>query len=174
MQCSACGTKTSAPVKFCAECGAPMGIPCPQCAFRNARLATRCGGCGAALSSSQPDTAERRQLTVFFADIAGSTTLAENLDPEDLRELYARYQSLCAETVRDYEGHLAQYLGDGVLVYFGYPSAHEDDAARAVRTGLDILARVEYIRIHGHRPHIRIGIHTGAVVVGEVGGGARR
>jgi class 3 adenylate cyclase/predicted ATPase len=133
-----------------------------------------CGGCGRPLISGAAPAAERRQLTVFFADLAGSTVLAERLDPEDLRELYARYQALCAEIVQRYEGHIAQYLGDGVLAYFGYPAAHEDDAARAVRSGLEILARVGSIHAAGECPQVRIGIHTGVVVVGDVGGGLRR
>jgi class 3 adenylate cyclase/predicted ATPase len=151
-----------------------MGVPCPQCAYRNPRDAEKCGGCGRSLLSTQTPTAERRHLTVFFADIAGSTTLAEKLDPEDLRELYARYQGDCAEVVQRYEGHVAQYLGDGVLAYFGYPAAHEDDAARAVRAGLEILARVAAAGADENRPQVRIGIHTGLVVVGDVGGGIRR
>jgi class 3 adenylate cyclase/predicted ATPase len=151
-----------------------MGIPCPHCGYRIPRDAAECGGCGRVLVSTQTPTAERRQLTVFFADIAGSTTLAENMDPEDLRVLYARYQAVCAEAVQRYEGHLAQYLGDGVLAYFGYPVAHEDDATRAVNTALAILGRIAVIGADGHRLQVRIGIHTGLVVVGEVGQGIRR
>jgi class 3 adenylate cyclase/predicted ATPase/ABC-type transport system involved in cytochrome c biogenesis ATPase subunit len=151
-----------------------MGVPCPDCAVRNPHGATTCGGCGRSLDSAQASLAERRHLTVFFADIAGSTTLAESLDPEELRELYAQYQNVCAEVVQRYEGHLAQYLGDGILVYFGYPKAHEDDAARAIRSGLEILQRLERIVVGGTRAHVRIGIHTGLVVVGDVGTGIRR
>ncbi|HXA51773.1 MAG TPA: adenylate/guanylate cyclase domain-containing protein [Candidatus Acidoferrum sp.] len=172
MQCSNCGTENSPKVKFCSECGSPVGIPCSQCSFRNARDAAVCGGCGASLGPAPTAIAERRQITVFFSDIVGSTSLAESLDPEDLRDLYARYQNLCAETVQRYEGHLAQYLGDGVLAYFGYPTAHEDDAARAVRSGLEILDRIK--SIGGNPPQVRIGIHTGIVVVGDVGAGSRR
>ncbi len=174
MQCPGCGTENSARVKFCSECGAPMGVPCPHCAYRNPRDASECGGCGQSLLSAQLPTAERRHLTVFFADIAGSTALAESMDPEDLRDLYARYQAICAEIVQQYEGHLAQYLGDGVLAYFGYPVAHEDDAARAVRSGLEILSRLSAIGTSAQRPLVRIGIHTGLVVVGDVGAGLRR
>lgn len=174
MQCPGCGTENSARVKFCSECGAPMGVPCPHCAYRNPRDAEKCGGCSASLLSAQTPSAERRHLTVFFADIAGSTTLAEKLDPEDLRELYARYQNICAEVVQRYEGHVAQYLGDGVLAYFGYPAAHEDDPARAVRSGLEILERLAALRMGDNRPQVRIGVHTGLVVVGDVGGGVRR
>jgi len=151
-----------------------MGVPCPFCAYRNPRDAPECGGCHRSLQSAQAPTAERRQLTVFFADIAGSTSLAETLDPEDLRELYARYQAVCAEVVQRFEGHLAQYLGDGVLAYFGYPAAHEDDATRAVRSGLEILRRISGLGLAGKRLQVRIGIHTGLVVVGDVGEGLRR
>jgi class 3 adenylate cyclase/predicted ATPase len=124
--------------------------------------------------STQAPSAERRQLTVFFCDIAGSTTLAEKLDPEDLRDLYARYQAVCAQVVQRYEGHLAQYLGDGVLAYFGYPAAHEDDATRAVQSGLEILTRLAALGADPNRPLVRIGIHSGLVVVGNVGAGLRR
>ena len=172
MQCSNCGTENSPKVKFCAECGAPVGVPCSQCAHRNARDAAVCAGCGVPLGQGQTPIAERRQITVFFSDIVGSTTLAESLDPEDLRDLYARYQELCAQIVQRYEGHLAQFLGDGVLAYFGYPTAHEDDAARAVRTGLEILDRIK--SIGGDAPQVRVGVHTGLVVMGDVGGGARK
>jgi class 3 adenylate cyclase/predicted ATPase len=151
-----------------------MGVPCPHCSYRNPRDAAECGGCHRPLQAAQAPTAERRQLTVFFADIAGSTSLAESLDPEDLRELYARYQAACADVVQHFEGHLAQYLGDGVLAYFGYPVAHEDDAARAVRSGLEILRRIPLLSGSGKRLQVRIGIHTGLVVVGDVGEGLRR
>src|SRR4051812_30352755 len=107
MQCASCGTDNSERVKFCAECGSPMGVPCPECSFRNARNTEVCGGCGRSLNTATPTIAERRQLTVFFADIVGSTSLAESLDPEDLHELYARYQALCADVIQRYGGHLA-------------------------------------------------------------------
>src|SRR5262244_3351771 len=85
-----------------------------------------------------PD-AERRQLTVMFCDLVGSTALSAQLDPEDLREVVRAYQATCAKVIARFEGHIAQYLGDGLLIYFGYPHAHEDDATRAVRAGLGIL-----------------------------------
>jgi class 3 adenylate cyclase len=121
--------------------------------------------------------AERRQLTVLFCDLADSTALAGQLDPEDLREVIRAYQATCAEVIQRYDGHIAQYLGDGLLVYFGYPQAHEDDAARAVRTGLSIVealgtlnTRLEHDR--GIRLTVRVGIHTGLVVVGALGAAA--
>ena len=134
--------------------------------------------------------AERRQLTVLFCDLVGSTALSAQLDPEDLREVVRAYQDTCTKVIARFDGHIAQYLGDGLLVYFGYPQAHEDDAQRAVRAGLGILdalgqltARLEQ---EGLRPaptqsrqrgvHLaaRLGIHTGLVVVGDVGGGTRQ
>src|SRR5205814_5859899 len=86
-----------------------------------------------------PSDAERRQLTVLFCDLVDSTTLAARLDPEDLREVVRAYQAACAKVIARFEGHIAQYLGDGLLVYFGYPLAHEDDAQRAVRAGLGMV-----------------------------------
>jgi class 3 adenylate cyclase len=122
--------------------------------------------------------AERRQLTVLFCDLADSTTLAGQLDPEDLREVIQAYQATCAEVVQRFDGHIAQYLGDGLLVYFGYPQAHEDDASRAVRAGLSIVEALGTLnarlgRDRGIRLAVRVGIHTGLVVVGALGGGDR-
>ncbi|MEE9237927.1 MAG: adenylate/guanylate cyclase domain-containing protein, partial [Thermodesulfobacteriota bacterium] len=87
--------------------------------------------------------AERRQLTVMFCDLVGSTALSEQLDPEELRDLIREYQKVCAEVISCYEGHIAKYLGDGLLVYFGYPMAHEDDAQRAIHSGLEIVGDME-------------------------------
>src|SRR5262249_8702925 len=91
------------------------------------------------LGTSRPSDAERRQLTVLFCDLVDSTVLASQLDPEDLREVVRAYQDTCAKVIARFEGHIAQYLGDGLLVYFGYPLAHEDDAQRAVRAGLGMV-----------------------------------
>jgi class 3 adenylate cyclase/predicted ATPase len=118
-------------------------------------------------------------LTVLFCDIVGSMTLSSQLDPEDLREVIGGYQQACAHIVQRHEGHIAQYLGDGILVYFGYPIAHEDDARRAVKAGLQIVAAVhvlaeEWRKRHGIDVRVRAGVHTGLVVVGEVGAGSRR
>src|SRR5712691_4405758 len=88
-------------------------------------------------------SAERRQLTVMFCDLVGSTALSEQLDPEELREVVRAYQETCTTVLQRYGGHIAQHLGDGLLVYFGYPMAHEDDAARAVRTGLEIIQALQ-------------------------------
>ncbi|MEE9150177.1 MAG: adenylate/guanylate cyclase domain-containing protein [Candidatus Tectomicrobia bacterium] len=126
---------------------------------------------------SVPD-AERRQLTVMFCDLVGSTDLSGRLDPEDLREVVRAYQESAAAVIQHFSGHIAQYLGDGLLIYFGYPTAHEDDAQRAVHTGLGIVDAMRSLntRLEAEykvRLAVRLGIHTGPVVVGEMGGGGR-
>jgi class 3 adenylate cyclase len=153
---------------------------------------------------TQHSAGERRQLTVMFCDLVGSTALSAQLDPEDYQAVVQGYQQTCAEVIQRYEGHLAQPLGDGLLVYFGYPTAHEDDARRAVRTGLEILSALQeqapsplggegqgeggkHTAIHTPHPNllpqgekelrtlpVRIGIHTGLVVIGEIGSSERR
>jgi class 3 adenylate cyclase/predicted ATPase len=112
------------------------------------------------------DTAERRQVTVMFADLVGSTALSARMDPEDLREVISAYQERVAETVRRFGGFVARYLGDGVLVYFGYPHAHEDDAERAVRAGLELITAVAGLKTCAPQ-QVRVGIATGLVVVGH-------
>jgi class 3 adenylate cyclase len=123
--------------------------------------------------------AERRQLTVMFCDLVGSTELSGRMDAEDYREVVRAYQSACTDIIQRYDGHVAQLLGDGLLVYFGYPVAHEDDARRSVHAGLEILNAIETLNIgleqsKGIRLAIRLGIHTGLVVVGEMGGQGRQ
>jgi class 3 adenylate cyclase len=121
---------------------------------------------------SQDTAAERRQVTVMFADLVGSTALSAHMDPEDLREVISAYQKCVAETVRRFGGFVAKYMGDGVLVYFGYPQAHEDDAERAVRAGLELVAAVGQLKTHAAL-QTRVGIATGMVVVGDlIGSGA--
>ena len=114
----------------------------------------------------------------MFCDLVSSTPLSEQLDPEDLREVVRAYQQTCAEVIQRFEGHIAQYLGDGLLVYFGYPQAHDDDARRAVQASLGVIAAMETVnarleRDKGLRLAVWVGIHTGLVVVGEMGGGGR-
>src|SRR5262245_39089939 len=123
--------------------------------------------------------AERRQLTVLFCDLVDSTALASQLDPEDLRAVVQAYQETCAKVIARYDGHIAQYLGDGLLVYFGYPLAHEDDAQRAVRAGLGMIEALDQLNTRlaqerGVHLAVRLGIHTGLVVVGDIGGGTRQ
>jgi predicted ATPase/class 3 adenylate cyclase len=127
-------------------------------------------------SSSMPaagSEAERRQLTVMFCDLVGSTALSTKLDPEDLREVISSFQDVCREAIERYDGFIARYMGDGVLVYFGYPRAHEDDAERAVRAGLGVVDAMAELgddigRRHGVVPAVRVGIATGSVVVGDI------
>ena len=126
---------------------------------------------GAATAAAAPpqDTAERRQVTVTFSDLVGSTALSARMDPEDLREIISAYQKCVAETVRRFGGFVAKYMGDGVLVYFGYPQAHEDDAERAVRAGMELVAAVGALRAASPL-QTRVGIATGLVVVGDLVG----
>ena len=112
--------------------------------------------------------AERRQLTVMFCDLVGSTALSARLDPEDLREVIASYHRAVAEAVAGFDGFVAKYMGDGVLVYFGYPQAHEDDAERAVRAGLGVIDTVGRLDVKSVGLQARVGIATGLVVVGDL------
>jgi len=126
-----------------------------------------------------PPEAERRHLTVLFCDLVGSTALTGRLDPEDYRELVRAYHQICAEVLQHFDGYVAQYLGDGVLGYFGYPVAHEDDAQRAVRAGLGLLDALAPLLTHpalpsGEQVAVRLGVHTGLVVIGDVGAGTRQ
>jgi hypothetical protein len=148
--------------------GGPQG-------HRRRRLAVTVASLGslAALTSRARD-AERRQLTVMFIDLLGSTSLAGHLDPEDMRVVLAPYQDCCADVVRLFDGYMAKLMGDGILVYFGWPVAQEDGAERAVLAGLDVVAAVATLKAHGDlRLSARVGISTGDVVVGDlIGAGA--
>jgi class 3 adenylate cyclase len=125
-----------------------------------------------ATSVSPEERAERRQVTVMFSDLVGSTALSARMDPEDLREVISAYQKCVAETVQRFGGFVAKYMGDGVLIYFGYPQAHEDDAERAVRAGLELVAAVGALKTRAPL-QTRVGIATGLVVVGDlIGSGA--
>ena len=131
-------------------------------------------GMAAAAPVAPHDTAERRQVTVMFSDLVGSTPLSARMDCEDLREVILAYRKCVAETVGRFDGFVAKYMGDGVLIYFGYPQAHEDDAERAVRAGLELVAAVAALKTHAPL-QTRVGIATGLVVVGDLfGAGASR
>src|SRR6266446_960389 len=156
----------------------PALSPSPPSSAPSALPPTQTGQ-GARLSTDHAaPEAERRQLTVMFCDLVDSTVLSGRLDPEDLREVVRAYQTTCAEVIQRFDGHIAQYLGDGLLVYFGYPQAHEDDAQRAVRAGLGIVEAMETLPLPNirllHPLQVRIGIHTGLVVAGDMGGGGYR
>ena len=191
MRCTTCQSDNLEGAKFCEECGTKLKPACAQCGQEVRPTAKFCPHCGSSLLSPAQTTGtpakavtsiappqpplvsqsdgERRQLTVMFCDLVDSTALSARLDPEDLREVIRRYQDACAEVIHRFDGHIAQYLGDGLLVYFGYPHAHEDDAARAVRASLDILAAIQTQGLQ-----VRIGIHTGPVVISEIGSPERR
>ena len=158
MRCSRCNAENPANAKFCLECGSPLTL---------AETATP------RQSEWAFAEAERRQLTCLFCDLVNSVGLSERLDPEELRETLAAYHRVCATVVRRFEGHTHNYLGDGIMVYFGFPSAHEDDAQRAVRSGLGIIEAVEQLNSrlqseYGIDLHVRIGIDTGLVVAGAI------
>jgi class 3 adenylate cyclase len=185
LRCASCGFENLSLARFCGQCGNSLAAQppeksdrakskakaAPKSTTRKRRSQTR----RHAAEEPRPAAleAERRQLTVMFCDLVGSTALSAQLDPEDYRAVVQQYQQTCAEVIQRHDGYLAQYLGDGLLVYFGYPMAHEDDARRAVRTGLEI---VEVIKGQAGQPplQVRIGIHTGLVVVGEIGGAGSR
>ncbi len=130
-------------------------------------LSTDVGLPSSAPSAHPEDRAERRQVTVMFSDLVGSTALSARMDPEDLREVISTYQKCVADTVRSFGGFVAQYMGDGVVIYFGYPQAHEDDAERAVRAGLELVAAVGDLKTHAAL-QARVGVATGMVVVGDL------
>jgi len=181
MQCPGCGTENPEQMRFCGQCAASLVL-----ALRTERPASTVGGGpqrGIAQVVPTSLYAERRHLTVMFCDLVESTPLTELLDPEDLHLVISAYQNMCFSVVSRFEGYTAQYLGDGLLVYFSYPQAHEDDAARSVRAGLEIVAELQRLNqrlwdevaVLRDRPlQIRIGIHTGFVVMSEMGKGERR
>ena len=118
-------------------------------------------------NAAPADTAERRQVTVMFVDLVGSTELSARMDPEDLREVITAYQKCVGETITRLGGFVANYMGDGILIYFGYPTAHEDDAERAVRAGLNSVNEVAALKLPVS-VQARVGIATGLVVVGDL------
>jgi predicted ATPase/class 3 adenylate cyclase len=195
MQCEQCGFENPKGMRFCGQCATPLNRLCPNCGSSNPANFDFCGQCAHSLTGAQstdnvrPNTdpqhtsnqedAERRQLTVLFCDIVNSSALSANIDPEDLRDIMREYRATCSEIVSRYDGHVAQHLGDGILVYFGYPHAHEDDAHRAVYTALEIIERIRQICFPQENSEdiqlaVRVGIHTGLVVIGEIGGGDKR
>jgi class 3 adenylate cyclase/predicted ATPase len=183
VRCPSCTAENAETRRFCAQCGAALPSPCPACGFGNEPTARFCGGCGEPIGdtaapappvASPPprDSAERRQLTVMFCDLVGSTALAARLDPEDLRDVIGTYHKCVATVIGRFDGFVAKYMGDGVLIYFGYPQAHEDDAERAVRAGLAVVEAVR--RVPSPEPlQVRMGLATGLAVVGDlIGSGA--
>src|SRR5712691_7140837 len=184
MRCPSCGFDNPEGVKFCGQCGRLFKLHCPHCHSENPLDFSFCGECGAALGpmlqEKATQEAERRHLTIMFCDQEDSVGRSQRLELEDFREVTRQYQEMCAKVIRDFDGHIGQYQGDGLLVYFGYPSAHEDDAQRAVRAGLEILAELPHLNTRLQQTfqdlkkfplRLRIGIHTGEAVVGKAGTG---
>ncbi len=188
MRCTSCAFENPVNGKFCSECGAGLPRGCPQCGAGNAPLAKFCGECGTSIGApvvaAPPETpvvqarevvGERRHLTVLFSDLVGSTEISARLDPEEFRELVADYHRATAEAITRFGGYVAKYLGDGVMAYFGWPEAHDNDAERAARAGLAILEGVASLNNRdpkSDRPKlsVRVGIDTGNVVIGKGGG----
>jgi predicted ATPase/class 3 adenylate cyclase len=187
MRCANCGSENPSDRKFCGECGAQFVLRCPQCGTENVPPFRFCGECGATLDSAAskkvaeappattPASGERRHLTVLFCDLVGSTELAARLDPEEWREMVAAYHRVAAEAITSYGGHVAKYLGDGVMAFFGYPEAHDNDAERAARAGLQMLDAISKLNQRSGtgfslsspvKLAARVGIDSGAVVVG--------
>ena len=190
MRCPSCGKPNPDNNKFCGDCGVALVLKCPSCGRQSPASKRFCGDCGAPLTTTSLETAtarsslphspteceaERRQLTVLFCDLVGSTALSTKLDPEDFREIVGAFHRCCAEEIAKHGGFVARYMGDGVLAYFSYPAAHEDDAERAVRAGLALVAAVAKLDLAAGTLRVRVGIATGLVVVGErIGEGVSR
>jgi class 3 adenylate cyclase/ribosomal protein L40E len=187
MRCSKCGAENPNRAKFCGECGSPLTRRCSSCHTENSPTAKFCIECAKPLGADpgpptpnanglyQNRDGERRHLTVLFCDLVNSTEIASHLDPEEWRDIAAEYQRTSAEAVTRLGGHTAKYLGDGLMVYFGWPEAHEDDAERAVRAGLALVDEVtalnERLAVRQDvKLSVRVGIDTGSVVVGRGGG----
>jgi hypothetical protein len=157
MRCSQCGSDNPEDKRFCGDCGSSFGNRCPKCGADNPPGKRFCGDCGSALSipaaviATLPQvqaSGERRHLTVLFCDLVGSTEIAAQLDPEEWRDLVAAYHRAAAEAITRFGGYVAQYLGDGVMAYFGWPEAHDNDSERAARAGLAILDAIAKLNQH--------------------------
>jgi class 3 adenylate cyclase len=189
MRCSKCGTDNPATNNFCAKCGNALAKHCAKCSAENAPTSDYCSKCGASLSepvavqppAASPELApgpatagERRHLTVLFCDLVGSTPLSQQLDAEEWHEVLAKYQQAASSAVARFGGHVAKNLGDGLLIYFGWPTAREDDPERAIRAGLAIVDAMAPLNAtpaadDGTRLEVRIGVHTGPVVIADGG-----
>src|ERR1700756_148126 len=174
MRCSKCGSDNREGRKFCTTCGTALVASCPKCGAPIQLGESFCGECGTALSAAAPAAAghttpvsasidgERRHLTVLFCDLVGSTGIAARLDPEEWREIVANYHRAATEAINQFGGYVAQYQGDGVMAYFGWPAAHDNDAERATRAGLAILDAMSKLNEDSTRPKLaaRVGIDS--------------
>src|ERR1700752_3093484 len=176
MLCSNCAIEVAEQEKFCRQCGSPVVRRCAVCDAADPASAKFCGDCGARLrvdSRSLTATArhsrpiERRQLTVLFCDLVGSTALSAGLDPEDFGAIIAGYRRCITEAVAGLDGFVARHHGDGAVVFFGYPHAHEDDAERAVQASLALVQAVSALPAK-ERLCVRVGVATGLALVGDM------
>ena len=172
MKCKDCDAENPEDSRFCSQCGTPFIGRTASDSDESSSKSTTALGARRSVQSFMP-YGERRQISIMFSDLIGSTALSENLDPEDLLTILRDYQAASSKVIGLYEGHLARYLGDGILAYFGYPAAHEDDARRAIQAGLGIIEamgaiRERFLRETGVQVDVRVGIHTGLVVVGDM------
>jgi adenylate cyclase len=181
MRCGACGFENPEGFKFCGSCGAGLGNVCPTCGAEVPTGFAFCGVCGTEMASSTepvPEArdmpSERRRVTVLFADLVGFSTLAEHMDPEELRALMTETFEELTALVEDREGTVEKFIGDAIVAIFGAPIAHEDDPERAVAVALDMIAAIERRSKDKPSPlQLRIGINTGLVVSGAVGDGSQ-
>jgi predicted ATPase/class 3 adenylate cyclase len=173
MQCPSCAADTAEGSRFCNCCGVALPPRCGECGHSNTAGSKFCANCGARLTGQgSAPPAERRQVTVMFCDLVGSTALSAGLDPEDLRAVIATYYREVASEVQRFGGIVARHVSDGVMAYFGYPLAHEDDSERAARAGLALIGAIDRLELRpGIRLQARVGIATGLVVVDMIGEG---
>lgn len=163
LRCAQCGQENPADARFCMRCGQPLTRPCPSCGAANALAAQFCGRCGTALAGAAGP--ERRVLSVLFADLVGSTQLVSRIDPEPMRALTAEYFGAMGEEIARVGGVVEKYIGDAVMAVFGLPTAHEDDADRAVRAAVAMQRRMADLNARGGQDlHLRVGIATGEVL----------
>src|SRR5258707_6047258 len=176
MQCTNCAAEVPEQKKFCGQCGAAVVRRCMACGTANPAPNKFCGDCGTKLRVDPPAVVptardsrpiERRQLTVLFCDLVGSTALSARLDPEDFSAIIAGYRRCITETVACFDGFVARHHGDGAVVYFGYPQAHEDDAERAVQASLALVQAVAALPTK-QKLSARIGVATGVALVGDM------
>jgi class 3 adenylate cyclase len=182
MRCQNCSAENPQGARFCIQCGLPFQRLCEKCSFGNPPEARFCAQCGTPFDAAAPirataepvdgQTGERRHLTVLFCDLVGSTAIAAQLDPEEWRETVAGYHRAATEAVTRFGGHVAKFLGDGVMAFFGYPEAHDNDAERSARAGLAILDAIS--KLNEQPAHaklsVRVGLDSGLVVVGAGAG----
>lgn len=197
--CGHCGFENPVAMNYCGKCASPLAKICPECNTENPGSFNFCGNCACSLDKTLAKTkakaqenqdeilhlqqaagddrnglaAERRQLTVMFCDLVGSSHMSQQLDPEDLRDIMQQYRRICTQSIEQSDGYTAQFLGDGILAYFGYPQANEDDARRAAHAGMHILNKLSELNedinpLFNIKLSIRIGIHTGLVVIGDI------